>query len=176
MSEVLNVDSVKSPDKDAKSNGTGNAGDGRDQNPSANRAVDRRGRGEGFYSSENRSKQSSMRNDISYRDERNHSYSGRDGYRTKEKPRSSSRGNTNKVNNLSNSTTASNNSINDSSTGSNGSISSYSNRVRRAEEMDRRGQNSSINRPGRRTEDPMARSRMQGLPPQSNSSFDKKGK
>ncbi|XP_059145931.1 serine/threonine-protein kinase SMG1-like [Physella acuta] len=173
MSEVLNVESVKSPDKDAKSNGTGNAGDGRDQNPPANRAVDRRGRGEGFYSSENRSKQSSMRNDISSRDERNHSYSGRDGYRTKEKPRrSSSRGNT-KVSNLSNSTTASNNSINDSSTGSNGSISSYSNRVRRAEEMDRRGQNS-INRPGRRTEEPLARSRIQGPPPPSNSSFDKK--
>ncbi|CAL1541344.1 unnamed protein product [Lymnaea stagnalis] len=174
MSEVLNVEYVKSPEKDAKSNGTGNAGDGRgDQQtpPSTTRAVDRRGRGESSYITENRLKHSSSRSDLSMRDDRNHSYSGREGHRSdhrsKEKSRrSTSRGGTPQTqpNSTNNTNSISNNS---------GNNPSYISRGRRNDEIDRRGNSNNNLRSGRRVDDAQ-RSRPQGPPQTSNSGYEKK--
>ncbi|KAH9498432.1 Serine/threonine-protein kinase smg1 [Bulinus truncatus] len=164
MSEVLNVECVKSPDNNAKCNGIGSTtGDRRDHTPSS-RATDRRGRGEG-YMNENRLKQSSSRTDINSREDRNHSYSGRDGPRSKEIPRrSTSRGGTSQT-----STNSFSNSVNSSSvTGSNSNISNHSSRGRRQDDIERRG-NINNSRPGRRIDESQSQRRTQGP-----NSYDKK--
>ncbi|CAG5117887.1 unnamed protein product [Candidula unifasciata] len=173
MSEVLNAESVRPPDNDAKVNSyAGKAGDGRENNttPMA-RSAERRGRGEGF---DNRSRQSLSRSDIIPRDNRNSAYSGRDGYRQKDKPpyrRSTSRGGTGTI--QSNSNAPGN--IN----GPSGSANSPNPALkgRRADDAVERRSNTSSSRSGRRVEDLQIRPRPQIINqgPPSGTGYEKKG-
>uniref|UniRef100_A0A2C9LZC5 non-specific serine/threonine protein kinase n=1 Tax=Biomphalaria glabrata TaxID=6526 RepID=A0A2C9LZC5_BIOGL len=168
MSEVLlNGESVKSPDNNAKSNGIGSTGDRRDQTPS-NQTTDRRGRGEG-YSNESRLKHSSSKTDLNLREERNHSYSGRDGLSVRSKEvqrRSSSRGGTSQSQ-----SSGTNNSVNsnNSITSSSNSNISNSSRGRRQDDIERR--TNINNRQGRHYDESQSqRNRTAG----TTSSYDKK--
>lgn len=171
MSEVLNAESVKSPDIEAKVNSyTGKAGDGRENNiaPTIARSAERRGRGESY---DNRSKQYLSRSEV-IRDARNNAYSGRDGYKYKEKPairRSSSRGG-------GSSQTSNGNAPGLGCSGAGGGVNSPSQgaRGRRADDVVER-RSSASNRSGRREEMQIRTQPHSSQGPPPGSSYEKKG-